>query len=288
MTPEELRTRFLLYGIDCRVKRDEVLLQTCVFCGNTRWNLEVNPVSGVYHCWTCNAGGRVDRLLKEVIGITVHIPVNLESREGAPRRTLPTELMGEPVAEVTHLADYIHGRHLSAIDMAVYQMRAGRGSQWENRIVFPLLEYWSRELLGYIGRTVVNENPKWYSFWSGKKVVAGYRTRSDVHVIVEGIFDGIRVHKAGFNSAMLLGTGVPVVEEWAARVPAAHTVVVMLDGDAAKEAEKLYWTIYPIHENVKALYLPQDMDPDKYDPCVLELLIMREIHTNLPGSTSVS
>lgn len=263
MSPEELKNRFAIHGIECRVTRDEVLLQTCVFCGNTKWNLEANPVVGVYHCWTCNAGGRVDALLKQVIGITVHIPVQLdERREYRPRALSLETFTGVPVAEVPFLSDYLKERHLSTVDMAIYQLKEGRGEKWENRVVFPLLEYWTRRLVGYMGRAVVG-SPKYYSQWLEGKCIVGYRTRSETHVIVEGVMDGVRVHKAGFNAAVLIGTGAVkgAIEEWAARVPAAHNVVVMLDGDATMEAERLYWSIVPIHPKAFVFRLLEGWDP---------------------------
>lgn len=268
MSPDELKNRFLLHGIRCNTRRDEVVVEVCVFCGNTKWNLEANPVVGLYHCWACNAGGRVDSLVKEVTGVTVHIPVVQDEwkdrRDARSLEHVTEDFLGPPVADVPHLVAYLQGRRLSLVDMAIYQLRAGKGGLYENRVVAPLLEYWTREVVGYLGRTVLNERPKYYGTWLAPKCVVGFRTRSDVHVIVEGVLDGIRVHKAGYNAAVLVGTaGVRgSIEAWSARVPQLHDVVVLLDGDATIEAEKLYWTIRPIHERVSLIKLPPAFDPE--------------------------
>lgn len=285
MTPEDLRNHLILHGIKCLVKRDEVLIQVCVFCGNTRWNLEANPVSGVYHCWTCNAGGRVDVLIKEVTGVAVRIPVTLEQKErhklANPREAFEA-MVGTPAADVPFCVDYCRQRRLNLVDMAVYQLRVGASAKYKDRIIFPLLDYWSRYLVGYVGRSATGAYPKWYGTWLEKKCVTGYRTRSDVHVVVEGAMDGIRVHKAGYNAAVLIGTANVGIEEWAARVPSAHNVVVLLDGDAQFEAVRLYWTIYAIHQNVKLLSLPEHFDPAAMDESTLDLLIQQSLKLEGP------
>ena len=40
-----------------KIRKDEVMFQVCPFCGNRKWNFEVNYVSGLYHCWVCDRGG---------------------------------------------------------------------------------------------------------------------------------------------------------------------------------------------------------------------------------------
>lgn len=275
MTPEELKNRFLIHGIKASVRRDEVRLQTCVFCGNTRWNLEANPALGLYHCWTCGKGGRVDELVREVTGITVHIPVTKVDLRDRPRTKIPAEIGGDPVVEHTYHADYLRVRGLTAVDMAVYQIRVFLDSVWENRVIFPQLEYWSRSVIGYVGRTIIpGGRPKYHAQWeSDRRSVAGYRNRSPVHVLVEGPFDGIKVHKAGFNAAVLNGTSIPGLEFWAASVPPAHTVVVLLDGEARAEAHRLYSTVLPIHSKTVKIDLPEMFDPGNLEALAVQKII---------------
>lgn len=288
MSPDELRNHLLLHGVRCKVRRTEVMIETCVYCGNTKYNLELNPGIGAFHCWTCGKGGRVDGFLKEVTGLTIHIPVTGRST-GAPGKTrvgvvLDAAFLGDPAVDVPHISSYLHTRHISGVDMAVYQIKAGRGGIWENRAVMPLLEYWSRQVVGYVGRTVMpNERPKYFTEWyTPTKWITGHRTRSEIHVVVEGPFDGIMVHRAGFNTAVLAGTAATkgVLEEWSARAPFAHDVVVLLDGEAAAEGKKLYWRIRPIHEKVYVGVLPVGVDPAQLDPRVITQFVQATIRRN--------
>lgn len=286
MTPQELRDTLILSGVRANILREEVRIQTCIFCGNTKYNLEANPAAGVYHCWACNAGGRVDSLLRQITGIAVSIPVTLEQRERSTTRHASFEsgeALGPPAADVPWTLTYLQQRRLTVIDAALYQIRAGEHGPYKDRVVFPVLEYWSRQLAGYIGRTIVGAFPRYYSGWvTPEKCVVGYRTRSTVHVLVEGVLDGIRVHKAGFNAAIMTGTAFARIDEWAARVPEAHNVVVLLDGDAAEAAQRLYWRIQPIHPRLNVVTLPAEMDPAMLDERVVETLI----HHVLKGNTS--
>lgn len=281
MTPNELQQLFAIRGIKAKVKGNEVQVHVCTYCGNDRWNLEVNVVLGVVHCWTCSARGRAQTYIEQVLGVSVNIAVvPFDPKKHSVRPNLPT---GSPVRPLEHewATGYLKKRGLDTIDSLVYEIGEGaeNDSSWGGRVVFPVRDYWTRELAGYLGRAVVpSVRPKYYAQWqSGHKQITGYTNRSDVHVVVEGIFDGVRVHQAGFNSVVLGGVSEREVESWGARVNPAHAVVVLLDADAQDQAHRLYWRIYPVHQKVYVIDLPEGVDPAVLEPLVIRAAIKEKI-----------
>lgn len=281
MTPDALEQRLKAYGISCRVRNNEVVVERCANCGNEKWNLEINVVTGVFHCWACGDGGRADVAVKKLTGIQIHIEVN-KDREWTPtiQRSPPVEFLGGSTLDNDGANQYLVERGLNTVDQRVYETKVAKenpqDAMWKSRAILPLNEYWTQKTVGYMGRSFIGAVPKYYAWWEkNKKQIVGYRRNSDLHVIVEGLFDGIKVHKAGFNAVVLTGIMGPEIEEWAARVPTGHNVAVCLDGSASAEARKLYWRIWPIHPTTMLLKLPVDLDPGQLDPVVLETFIRR-------------
>lgn len=274
MTREELQYLFAIRGFRARIKSDEVQVEVCTFCGNDRYNLELNPAAGVYHCWTCGARGRLENYLKNQFSLNYAIPVNLAAVTGAARRAMPeggvTKDLTDPWAR-----QYLASRGIDSVDCNIYEIYQGKGDSWDGRVVFTLRDYWNHKVAGFNGRAVLaGLKPKYFAHWmDGTKSITGYRSHSRIHVLVEGIFDCLRVHRSGFNAAMLGGVNETQVESWAARVPEGHTVCVLLDGDAADQGRKLYWRIYPIHPEVVFIPLPPEFDPALIEPAVLHALI---------------
>ena len=89
---------------------------------------------------------------------------------------------------------------------------------------------------------------------------------------MEGFFDGIAVHRAGYQTAILLGIDSKSVEEFASRLPAKTPLLILLDGSAEKEASRLFWTISPIRQ-VQQLSLPSGVDPGELHPSTLQRFI---------------
>lgn len=278
MTPQDLQTLLSIRGIRSRVARDEVQIQVCVTCGNEKWNFEINPSRGMYHAWCCGARGRAEYFVRDYLGVTASIPVNITEN-----RLARTVLKASPEVfqelQPGWSTNYLRERGLDTVDTRIYEAGQGAGETWGGRVVFQVRDYWSRSPIGYLGRAVLpGVRPKYFAHWDdGTKHITGYTSRSDIHVVVEGVFDGIRVHQAGLNAAVLGGVSEKQVEEWAARVPQPHTVVVLLDGDAIEQANRLRWRIYPIHEKVILVELPTGVDPAVLERRTIHALIRRKV-----------
>lgn len=251
MTAEELRQSLSAAGWSCRVQRGEVVLEVCYFCGNEKFNLELSAEKGVFHCWNCRKGGRVDTLIRELTGQSVHIPVQRGAKKPpAPTPNLPAvAFQSIPIAEAGLAAHYLNQRGISPEVAAQYGMVlcTQPDHRLEGRIAIPSRDFWTGDLMGWVGRSYTGRIPKYISTLD-RKVITGWRQRDrDMPaVIVEGPLDGVTVHRSGFQVAVLSGTGGAGVKEWAARLHPRSPIAIMLDGDALPQAHQLYWQILPL------------------------------------------
>jgi len=291
MTPEELQSQLNRSGIVCRIQREEVLIETCYFCGNNRWNLELSAPRGLFHCWACDEGGRLDRLLREWLGQDTHIPVQHTRRQSQAQRTAPTTPFATTsMHTIPSASAYLARRGVTQDMIAAYNLTVCTDTKHllYNRIIIPILDFWNGVNLGYVGRTYTNQYPKYLSTLS-QRIVAGYRVRisNTACIIIEGIFDGMAVHQAGYHAAILLGTGTSRIQEFISRLPRATPIAVMLDGAAQAEAERLKWIIQAVHASpVQLINLPVHTDPANFAPQVLRRLLSQTLSRDLNNRKS--
>jgi hypothetical protein len=277
MTPEDLQHQLLLTGISCRVQRDEVVLETCRFCGNTRWNLELNAHLGVFHCWACNAGGRLDALLRQWLNNQdIYIPVTHRPTKTAPKTAIYVESV--PAYSVRSAASYLARRGIPAKVAEQYDLTVciQPSHHLAGRLLLPVREFWTGVTVGYVGRSYTGQQPKYLTTFSAH-VIGGYRVRSweTPCVLVEGIFDGIAVHRAGYHAAVLHGIAAPRIAEFAARLPPGVTTIILLDGSAREEAGRLHWRVRAVRPDALChlIGLPAGRDPADFGPKVLKHLL---------------
>lgn len=287
MTPAELQGLLAISGYESRVHGEEVKVRTCWNCGNDRFNMELNPVKGIWSCWACRDGGRLDRLLSSSLGSEFSIPVHFDRRGRTEATVVPDEFQKKPALEVPSAAHYLlskRGLPEAVIRGYGLSVCVEPGHRLEGRILFPMFDYWSGELQGYTARSYTGEKPK-YLTTAPLRVVCGYRSREKGTpvVLVEGFLDGIAVHRAGYQAAVLGGTDSPEVVEFVARIPPRAPVVILLDGEAEEEATRLFWTLHPLRGfSLLRGRLPQGCDPASLLPEVLrmylETLLPQRLH----------
>lgn len=251
-------------------------VKRCLFCGNTRWNLELSAAKGVYSCWACPASGTLSDFLEDRLGMSgVDVSVDPSADVAEDTRTSSGPGLGindlVPPWEVPSARRYLERRGISAADCRRFEIGSVKaGHPLAGRIAFRLREFFSREPVGYVARSYIGERPKYQAVAEERPLpIVGYGekyARGDPCVVVEGVFDGIRAAQAGYTAAALLGLHERGVEEWASRLaPSQPPVVVALDGEAREEAEQLRWLLEPVLPQVKVLELPPERDPADLD-----------------------
>lgn len=262
MTPDELAQEIQLHGHATRVRGHEVLFKTCLFCTNTRWNLEVSAPKGVYHCWACGASGTATALLR-AIGSRVDIDVQWTAPDDAtrtPGQQWPTGTV--PVTSQPSAQHFLMTRGVNGAEASWLNVGVSLTGSWAPRLIFPLEEYWHGAPMGHVSRSYTGDGPKYTTDVVPDQSLPGWRGVSAVHVLVEGVFDALAVRRAGYGAAMLLGKGyTEATIAWACQARPQDEIVVMLDADAHERARSLYWRIRNVHSAVGLATLPTGMDP---------------------------
>jgi len=228
--------------------------------GDGKGNLEVNLSDGVFNCWACGeingTKGGLKKLFrrfatKQQISKLKSIGYDLEYLSSNSKKknviedlTLPTHYL---TFEESNPKSLIHkqawnyltkSRGLTKDIIDKYKIGYTVGGKYDSRIVIP--SYDINDVLNYwVGRTYVNQKPKYLNPDSDKEVIifneCCLNWDSDIY-LVEGPFDHIVVH----NSVPLLGKKISDKLMSSLYNKANGNIIVLLDDDCWKDAKSLY------------------------------------------------
>jgi DNA primase len=147
------------------------------------------------------------------------------------------------------------------------------------RIVIPIRNLHG-QLVAYAGRALDDRPPKY-------KLAAGFRkalelfnlqrataTGARIVIVVEGYFDCMRVHQAGFPCVVaLMGSSLSAAQEYALRRH-FEDIVLMLDGDAAGQAaSETIAARLSGWRSVQVVRVPDGSQPDQLTPSTIRQLL---------------
>lgn len=276
VTIEELLRLVESGGVSCRAKRDEVAIEVCCYCGNAKFNLELNPGRAVFYCWACRTGGPLGAVIRQLTGHAIDVRADPNARRAERARRAQAPAAAEALQfQATALRDssvavaYLTARRLTLAEAVAYGLVvcAQPDHRLYGRLAIPALDYWTQRQIGWVGRTMTNQRPKYLSTLQ-TQTVFGWRGQAGAPiVVVEGPFDGLAVHRAGCTAAVLGGVSTPDATAWAARLPSDAQLTVMLDGEAVDVATKLYWQLAQVAPGrVAFARLPVGEDPASIGP----------------------
>ena len=154
--------------------------------------------------------------------------------------------------------------------------------RFRNRIIFPIFNK-NGEVIGFGGRTIVDDKnvPKYlnspetglfvkskelYGFFDAQRFIA----KSQFVIVVEGYFDVISMHQAGFkNTVGTLGTALSS-SHFLQLERMGREIIFMFDGDAAgkraawRAAQIVLANLSKQDMLVSFIFLPQNKDPDTF------------------------
>ncbi len=165
-----------------------------------------------------------------------------------------------------------------AVEVGLLGRRADGGvyDRFWGRVTFPI-RHGSGPILGFGGRTLGNEHPKYLNspestlFHKGQILYGLFEARATIRdaervVIVEGYLDALALVEAGIGYAVAsLGTALSAVQLRLAR-RFAPEVVVFFDGDRAGQEAAVRSFALCAEANIWGLgaFLPDGFDPDTY------------------------
>jgi DNA primase len=246
----------------------------------------VNLERGLFHCFACGAGGNVLDLVAAMEGCSIRdAALRLQGSHtaslapgmvrGATRRKLVTKkrACNPPLGfslDVDRRHPYLAQRGIDAATTDYFGVGyfSGRGLM-RGRIAIPIHDDPGR-LVAYCGRAVDGTDPR-YRFPAGfqkSEVLFNYhRARGaagDQVIVVEGFFDCMRVHQAGFACVVaLMGAHLSGAQQ-ELLTGRFSKIVLLLDGDATGRAatSQIAGSLAPA-DSVTQLLLPPGVQPDQ-------------------------
>jgi DNA primase len=272
----------------------------CIFHGETGApNLEINTVTGLWHCWVCGERGNLPRLVMLTQGTTYRDAIDVVSEYGSPLDIVSMRNRG--LAQLDTILN--PPRHkFKAIDISRYQK--GKSWWWFNGLPYGRFsrETVDRFRLGYDGsskRSVipVRADGKWVGIirravnawqhprylyskdFDRRHVLYGMPyipARRDSCIIVEGAKDALRAYEYGLdNIVATLGTGL-TREQLALLAERFDEVTVFSDNDAAGQVAQLKMC-QQLAECIPRVFVVQWRSIGKKDPNELTEPAMRRL-----------
>ena len=266
-------------------KGGKEVIFACPWCSKKK--MEINYSKVVYNCFRCGMKGHLKNLC-EILGIQYEVgKLKLGNIKKAPRTLTSTVPIFNELGIVNHILekgarDFLTGRGIDYMEAERYSICTSSNMKLAGRIIIPIFE--DGKMVCYVARAIDGRLPKELA---PKAEVA---SRSDfvfnidfMHsvgvVIVEGIFDCMRLHRANYNAISIMGSNLSDVQLGKILAKKPTSIVLMYDGD---EAGKLGWIKahtkirercgLPIH----VVRMPVGKDPDELTLTQLEGLLLTE------------
>jgi DNA primase len=272
--------------------------------GEGREAFHVDTARQLFHCFSCGAGGTVLDLVAGVERCGIREAAEkLAGWQGLPASLLRGAVESRGRATVTEKRGVAAlGFRLRGVDCRHPYLRArGIGERTavefeigfyagagllSRRLVIPLHDE-RGQLVAYCGRSLDGSEPR-YKFPPGfaKSQVLFNLHRAaaasqETVIVVEGFFDCLKVHQAGFRSVVaLMGSALYDRQRWVL-AERFRRIILMLDGDpAGRRASAVIARRLP--SPVRVIELAAGTQPDQLSESVIQELLAKE------GGTSKS
>jgi len=261
---DELLSACNLLGWNTRVRQDEILIGVCPFCGNSKYNFQISTTKLIYHCWACSASGTLRGLSKffplgnvaklrktttekpEVFGLTESDVNSLKIF------TQFTELNKLNKKDKDAVEKFLQKRGISMAEALEYKIRYFSEAividetlkkRYNERVIVPLFDI-SGNLVFFTGRAIKDDVKFKYLNCDVKRkrflpVYLGKENPNTV-LLVEGVFDAIAVHQAGFSAIPLLSMDITDLQLFALLGIGFEKIVISLDPGEFDSSLKLF------------------------------------------------
>ena len=248
--------------------------------GDGKGNLEVNYEKGVFKCWACadinNMSGRIPFLIKrygeprhlrefkifapELIDYTNKEVVDVKVMTELPKEFISFTEGSKYDMDYTKAMRYLQKRRVTSEIIKKHNIGYIKEGQYANRVIIPsnggdnTVNYFIARAYGYNKLKYMNPDIEKQSIIFNQELINWDATV----YLVEGAFDHIVVP----NSIPLLGKYMYDILFDLLLEKVMGYVVIVLDGDAIKDAEKLYKQLNTsrLRGKIRIVILPEELD----------------------------
>jgi len=211
----------------------------------------------IYHCFGCGEKGNLPILVSKLKGITIDKAITiLEKRFGVLVTIVSESVSKIPIYEERYKKKWVN--KVDESELVKYSMTKGARKylntrlisrktsmefglgydKWNRRIIFPVRNG-EDELMGFVGRTIKNEFPK-YKFYEGlhkSEYLYGLHNLpihdNQMVIIVEGMIDLVYLRSLGIdNSLAIMGSTMSKIQQELLKKN-TKSIILALDNDEA-------------------------------------------------------
>ena len=264
------------------------LVLDCPICEASN-KLYVNEKSGLWICYRCGEKGNATKLVSHVEGIsfrearrfvlrgsmdrpsrTVDEIRNMDTEpirdSRKPVVSLPSEFIPifERGSNVWRVPTYLKSRGISPTVAASFGLGFCKAGRYAGRLILPANVF--GQLRTFQGRSMGDFEPKYLGPSGDKKGSALFGLDeafgAEEVLIVEGPLDVVSLAGKGYTAIGLMGKVATMSQATLLKRAGVRRAVVMLDGDARRDAGKVANLLSDVLDNVKIAELPAGFDPD--------------------------
>lgn len=192
-------------------------------------SLSINRLLGLYHCFRCGISGKSKKIAK-----------NFHYKRVNGATTWPEEyapLRPGEAKSLSHRAAlrYLNNRGITNEQIMEFRMGFCSSGPYRGRIVVPVFK--GSEVVYFVARSISDAEPRRYMNPPTPKGGTTFKTfigRSNIAVVVEGVFDAISVSR--YLPAIALLSKNPTDDQIRFVAKSAKELIVMLDSDAVADS----------------------------------------------------
>jgi len=249
-----------------KIRKGTDAVYYCPVCKHYKRKLEINTVTGKYHCWVCGLSGTSLKTLFKKLGLSGEylgqIYKNTETYRKLPqndinaileifseKKSIPVESLVLPKEyrsfyddELTligrHALQYLKSRNITKYDVLRYNIGYCEGGQFHGRVLIPSYDA-SGQLNFYSTRSIFEDAKMKYVNSFGSKDIIGFEMFVDYNqpiTLVEGAFDAISVRN---NAVPLFGKTLSNKLKSALISNKVQSVNIVLDNDALQDSIRI-------------------------------------------------
>lgn len=249
-----------------KIRKGTDAVYYCPVCKHYKRKLEINTVTGKYHCWVCGLSGTSLKTLFKKLGLSGEylgqIYKNTETYRKLPqndinaileifseKKSVPVESLVLPKEyrsfyddELTligrHALQYLKSRNITKYDVLRYNIGYCEGGQFHGRVLIPSYDA-SGQLNFYSTRSIFEDAKMKYVNSFGSKDIIGFEMFVDYNqpiTLVEGAFDAISVRN---NAIPLFGKTLSNKLKSALISNKVQSVNIVLDNDALQDSIRI-------------------------------------------------
>ena len=290
--------RIIKNWINVESLRGDEALALCPFHGDTNPSLFISIPKLIYHCFSCGAKGHLKGNQKKQQNKDVHKNVFndlLDSFYSEPKQDdyfLPDHYL--PLEPSKYYSkpfwDYlVNQREVVPDTIDKFEIGYCVKGDYTDRIIVPLE-------MGFVARSIHNEvltkyitgREQRYLYPLGlpkDKLLFNFNPDYDPVILVEGVFDALKLDGFGVNATAILGARVSDSQIEMLCDSNSNTITLAFDSDEAGEQASLLASsqIKKYFDEIKVLELPEgadpgDLDRDSWSSCYSNSKLFRETY----------